>query len=96
MFSTWGTDQVADAQKSGESIGDQAQKADQSAADRVLPNERVDVPANDAEFSIAVSEVRASGSSAFNQVASDNDGGAIDSGAEQVSDLAQIEMNESM
>lgn len=89
-------DQVADAQKSGESIGDQAQKSDQSAADRVSPNEKVDVPANDAEFSSAVSEVRASGSSAFNQVASDKVGGAIDSGAEQVSDLAQIEMTESL
>ena len=90
------SDQVADAQKSGESIGDQAQKADQSAADRVSPNEKVDVPANDAEFSSAVDEVRASGSSAFNQVASDKVGGAIDSGAEQVSDLAQIEMTESL
>lgn len=90
------SDQVADAKKSGESIGDQAQKADQSAADRVSPNEKVDVPANDAEFSSAVSEVRASGSSAFNQVASDKVGGAIDSGAEQVSDLAQIEMTESL
>ncbi|MDI2590327.1 hypothetical protein NYP20_14105 [Pseudomonas sp. N3-W] len=89
-------DQVKDAQKAGENIGDQAQKADQQAADRVAPNENVEVPANDADFANSVTEVRASGSSAFNQVATDKVGGAIDSGAEQVSDLAQIEMTESL
>lgn len=89
-------DQVADAKQSGESIGDQAQKADQSAADRVSPDDKVDVPANDADFASTVTEVRASGASAFNQVATDKASGTIDSAAEQISDLAEIEMTESL
>lgn len=89
-------DQVADAQNAGQDVGDQARQADQQLADRVAPGENVQVPANDADFTSTVADVRSSGASAFESVATDNTSGAIDTAAEQLSDLAQIEMTPSL
>lgn len=89
-------EQVQDAQNAGENIGEQARNADQQLADRVALDESVQVPVDDAAFGDAVNSVRSEGAAAFQQVASDKVGGAIESGAEQLSDLAQIEMTESI
>lgn len=84
------SEQVQEAQNDGQQVGDQARADNQAQLDNASGDVQAEVP-SEADFSSSVSEVRASGSSAYKSVASDNTGGAIESAAEQVSDLAEIE-----
>lgn len=83
--------QVADAEKSGDAVGEKALAENQAKADQIAPEDSPQVPADDAAFDTEVNDVRADASSALDQVATDNLSGAIDSAATQIDNLAEIE-----
>lgn len=84
--------QQQEAADSGDEIGQDAAQEDQALADRAAGAGAVEVPRDDAAFSQDVIEARASSSSAYRAVATDNLSGGIDSARTQLDDLAQIEV----
>lgn len=89
-------DQVADADASGEAVGQQALADNQARADAVSPQDPPQVPADDAAFQSSVDTVRSDGASALDQVATDNLSGGIDSAGTQLDALAEIEVTPTM
>jgi len=81
------------ARLDGDDIGDNARNEDQELLDRAAGQDVEARVPDQAEFDGAVSEVRADGAEALNDVARDNLRGGIDSAQEQIAELAEIEVN---
>ena len=90
------SDQVDKAKESGDAVGEKALAESKAKADQVSPDDPPNVPEDDAAFDSAVNDVRADGTAALDQVATDNVSGGIDSASTQIQELAEIEMTPSL